>query len=541
MSAPAAGLVRAAGFAAVLTLAAGCSAATAYPPRPSPEFLPAGSPLLDYHLSDGDAWLRHHLMFGEPRLALTMLADPETPVGDRLVRALQEGLVLHHAGDYEESNDLLEWAEREADLRYTRSVSRAVGSITLSDRSLAYVPPASEMGMIPFYRMLNYLALGDLDGALVESRKANALLARLDRQGADSCDGDAMLLYMAGMVQSAGGERNDALVSLRQAEAAYDSCGADAAVSAPPQFGMDLYRAARASGIRELADSIASRYDISGPLADESGDLMIVLEEGFVAYRTPEALHIPIYPDEVDGLEDDGNEEDLDDVAVRIAERLSHDDSGLDGCCGPGYGWGGGRGGDGQWSQWGHAAAGAYVMRLSWPALRSDSRAPAEVRVFVDDSLAAVARVSDLSDQAERDMAAGRPAMLARLVARGLTKYLVTRGIEQKAEEEGGEVAGFIAGALTNMAANGLEQADTRSWSLLPHRVSIARLRLPAGEHAVRIESVAASGEVIEARELGVVSIRAGELVALSERVWNTRHAGESRQDESIITSRSRE
>ena len=122
-----------------------------------------------------------------------------------------------------------------------------------------------------------------------------------------------------------------------------------------------------------------------------------------------------------------------------------------------------------------------------------------------------------------------RPAMLARLVLRGLTKYLVSREVEEKTEKKHGDTAGFLLGRLTNLAANQLEQADTRSWSLLPDRISILRLRLAPGSYPVTLEVFGEHGES-SVRELGEVTIEPGRLAVLRERVWA--HDAEGRWEE---------
>lgn len=494
-----------------VVLATGCAPRSGSLPRPAPETLPPGSPLRSVTLTDGDAWVRHHLMLGDYPSALRVLRESRARPSDRLVRALQEGVVLHRAGDYERSNALLEWAEREADLRYTRSISRGLASLGINDRMLAYVPSPLEMAMIPFYRMANYLALGQVEGALVEARKSNALLSRLGREDAERCRADGMLLYLAGLVQTAGGERNDALVSLRRAESAYAACGPDATVRPPEGLGLDLYRAARALGVSELADSVARRYD--GVTAGDAagGDVLLLIERGFVSHRAPEALHIPIFPEEIEGVDGSDSEQVINAAGVivtRLVNNLSERAM-----------WGQAVD-DLQWAQWANALGGAYVLRLAWPVSRRESAAPSELRVFVGDSLAALATVGEISSLAELDLEAQRPAMLTRLVARGLVKYLVSRSVEEKAEEEGGELAGFIAGRLSNLAANELERADTRSWSLLPDRVSLTRLRLPSGTHHIRLEVIDGSGAVLEVRDLGQVEVVPGRLTTLTQRVW---------------------
>lgn len=493
---------------AVALLAGGC-AGRGELRRPAPETLPPDSPLLSATLTDGDAWLRHHLMAGEYERALELLDHPAVSRGDEVIRDLQAGLLLHHAGRYELSNRAFARAEAEIERRYTLSVSRGLLAVGVNDGRLAYTAPPSERALLPFYRMLNHLALGDLEGAAVEASKANARSAAGRSGAAAGCGETGMLAYLAGTVQTAVAEENDALVSLRQAEAAFDGCDGMIAAGPPSSLGLDLHLAARQAGVTEIAESTRARYGL-GEVALSGGSLLVVVEEGFVSHRSPEALHVPIFPEEIEGLEgSDGDA--VAAAAARVAARLL-ENAAERSLWGRSYD-------DIQWVQWANALSGAYVMRLAWPVTRYEPLAPARVRVVIGDEPHPLMPVGEISPLVEDDLDAQRPAMLARLITRGMVKYITAREVEKMVEGES-EVGGFFAGRIVNLIANELERADTRSWSLLPDRVSIARFRLPAGRHRVRIETLGPEGELLRSLDLGEVEVVEGGLVAISERVW---------------------
>lgn len=126
---------------------------------------------------------------------------------------------------------------------------------------------------------------------------------------------------------------------------------------------------------------------------------------------------------------------------------------------------------------------------------------------------------SDLSSAVTRRWDAQRPAMVARMVTRGVAKYLAAREAEKKGDKES-EALGWLAGRAVNLAGNVMERADTRSWSLLPDRISVARLTLPPGEHDVEIQVLAPDGSVAQTLDLGRVSLNAGATRIVHRRVW---------------------
>ncbi len=490
---------------------AGCARGARYPARPSPDALPAGSPLRSETLGQTDAWLRHYLMAGRADSAIHLLRESKAAPRDELLRHLQLGVVLHHAGRWEESNAAFQWAEEEAERRFTRSLTRQAGMVLVNDAVAAYTPPPAEMAMIPYYRMLNYLALGGGDGTLVEARKANAYLERIRNGSKEPCVGEGFVQYLTGLVYDGAGERRDALVSYRQAERGYDACALDAAAP-PAALGVDLYRAARAAGVREVADSAAARYRVAGPaLQRGTGDaeLVVLVEEGWVAHRAAADIHVPIPQEEVEGLQS-GDASRVSEATVRVAARLLANLA--------------------EKGRWGYAIderyqledalGGAHILKLAWAVPRLEACAPTGVRLVLDgDTAGAPIAAADLSSAVARRWDAQRPAMVARMVTRGVAKYLAAREVEKKGNKES-EALGWLAARAVNFAGNAMERADTRSWSLLPDRISVVRLTLPPGEHDVQLQVLASDGSVAQTVELGRVSLAAGATRIVHRRVW---------------------
>lgn len=495
---------RAFALAAAAAALGACAPAARYPARPAPETLPPGSPLASETLAEGDAWLRHYVMSGAADSAVAMLHSRGAP-RDPLVRHLQLGVALHQAGRYAESNQALAWAEDEADRRYTRSVSQAAGALLVNDASIAYVPATAERAMVPYYRMLNHLALGQAEDAAVEARRAGAFFTHLrDAGAADPCAGEGLVQYVAGLSFGRAGAHNDALVSFRQAERAFDDCGG---ATPPPDLGEWLYRSAMRTGVRQVADSAASRYRLSAAAADTAaGELVVLVEHGWVAHRGHADIHVPIFSEQADSLASGD--------AEALAELLIHTVYNLADQAQWGEAWE-----ENAVQQVADALDGAYIMKLAWPVYRLESCSAPAVRLVVGDDAVDAPVSGDLSSAMLSRWEQTRRAALMRMVVRGAGKFLVTRAVEAKGEKQGGEAVGWMLGRLANLAGNRLERADTRSWSLLPDRVSVARMTLAPGEHPVRIEVTSPEGEPVWI-DLGTVTVRAGETLVLNRRVW---------------------
>lgn len=506
---------RAAAAAALPALAlAACAGPGAWPAMPAPETLPANSPLLSRSLGRTDAWLRRYVMEGKPDSAVAMLDEASrVRPRDELVRHLQLGLVYHYAGKWEASNTAFEWAEREAEQRFTRSLSQQAGELLVNDAVANYVPPAGEMALIPYYRMLNYLALGASDGALVEARKASEWLGRLS-DDKDPCVGDGFVHYLAGLAFRGAGERTDALVSYRNAERSFGVCAEKDESRAPEWLGAELYRAAMDAGVRDVADSTAVRYRLTHltQRADPgAAELVVFVENGWVAHRASADVHVPIFREDLDDV-DGGDAGQVASAAARTIARLTGNLQE--------QAWWGESWDDRPEFQAAAMLDGAYVMKLAWPEYRLEAADAPAVRVVVDSQAVDAPVVEDLSAVMLRRWQSQRPAVFSRMVGRGIVKFLATHELERHARKKGGEAAGWITGRVANLAGNALERADTRGWTLLPNRISVARFTLPAGEHDVRLEVLDEDGAVARTLELGRITLHPQGTLILNRRVW---------------------
>jgi hypothetical protein len=471
-------------------------------------------------LAVGEDRLRQMLAGGQARPAFDRLG--RSAPDDEMLKALYHGVVAYHAGEFAESARVLDLAAAIADERLSKSLSRSALSLVTSDLILQYEPGRAERLMIPYYGALARLRLGDMPGAAVEARRLSLLLQQFDDRGPKVDPAlRATLRYFAGAVFEATGEYNDAEVAYRNAAA------------------------------------IDSTLFVPGELrgtAKDSGTIVVVVEQGFVAHRVEQALAVMLLPEEVEAIAH-GNAELKATasafVAGRIVERAA---------AAPAFG-------SGPWhgttlhipapdrsivpktrtrtvcttttvaaSATDSAQAASprqvsartvrecvereeeigglpYLLKIAWPVYRAEHR-PATGLRLAGGSAAAPYAAADLSRAVVADFEAERALLVARTIARGTAKLALTKSAERSLEEKN-EVAGLLVGLLGNIGSVLLERADTRSWHLLPAGVSVMRVRLPAGAHDLAVELGGA-----RTLQLGTVDVAGGGVAILPVRAW---------------------
>lgn len=444
--------------------------------------------------------------------------------GDDLLRELHRAALLHYDGQYVESNELLQAAELEIEDRFTKSVSRAALSILTNDRVLAYNPPAFERIMIHYYGALNYLALGDPDEAAVEARRLSALLVREEDERADARDDRFRrgLHYFAGAVFEAAGEMNAAEVAYRNAWE-----GWDLSPGRPDRDSSGRADSSLARGLAALTPSLIARD--AGPPAD-SGEVVLLLETGFVAHRVERALAVPIFSNDLDRLES-GDDSRRYNAGLCVASRSLGSRATIDvaDCARP-------------------SGKSLFVVTVAWPEMRRSTETVRGVRLAAypadilerpgfpselttagagttlpglrADSTSVRTRLTiDLSSVATSEFDARIGGIVAKAIVRAAAKYSVVQAVKKEVKEDN-ETLGDIVGLIGNAAAVATERADTRSWHLLPGAIRVARLSLPTGTHEVSVELESSPGARPRRIPLGEVTVRPGSVTLLPFRSW---------------------
>ncbi|PIE04345.1 MAG: hypothetical protein CSA76_04730 [Spirochaetales bacterium] len=99
---------------------------------------------------------------------------------DRVLFYLDTGMLYHFAGEYSKSNEALSAAEEGMEELLTKSISKSLSSGFLNDNALAYSGEDYEDIYLNVFKCLNYIALEMTDDALVEVRKVQIKLKRLE-------------------------------------------------------------------------------------------------------------------------------------------------------------------------------------------------------------------------------------------------------------------------------------------------------------------------------------------------------------------------
>ncbi len=211
--------------------------------------------------------------------------------GDRLLYLMERGTLLHLTGNYRESNRVFEAADLLLDELFTRSLSAETLSLLSNDAIIPYAGEDYESLLVNYYKTLNFLALGDLEGARVECRRMDEKLNFLGDwlEDGGGVHGSGYVRLLTGLVYEAGGEWNDAFIAYRKSLAGFRSNQTAQGVAPPAMLWERLRVCAHHAGLwpeyRELAGERAGEP----PLAEESL-LVVLIHNGAVPVKREDFL-----------------------------------------------------------------------------------------------------------------------------------------------------------------------------------------------------------------------------------------------------------
>ncbi len=421
--------------------------------------------------------LRDALVHADFPFALAFRED------DALLHALNTGVTTFYASQFARSAAVLDSAALLADDRITASLSRDVLALVTSDLARPYQLRRTERLFIAYYAMLSYAHVEQWEDAAVEARRLSSLLGQYSADvSLDERSTHGAMHYLAGAVFERAGERGAAQVSYRNASALF----------------------------------VAPADSVRDELALGNGELLVVVERGFVAHRTTASINVFFGSSDRDSLRDSSALRSG--LPSRIAERMARGDrSGV-----AVY----------QHEQVPRVGRGkrnhdhddddgddddddrdGYWLSVAVPSLRRTTRPPGgDVGLAIDGIQSSSSRMNAMIDDASAaDERRERVALLTRAVARAATKYALTKAVKDK--------KGEVAGKIVNIGASMLERADNRSWHVLPQEIRLLRVPLAPGQHTVQLTV----GEGVDARriDVGPVTIRSGALTITSTRVWS--------------------
>lgn len=385
---------------------------------------------------------------------------------DRVMYWLNLGTAQHYASNWTESQKNFVAAEKAISDMFTTSVSDEIGTFTVSETVGPYKGEDFEKILLYFYTALNNVKQGRTNDALVEARRADEFLKKIrvryeqDKELKTLYKEDAFILWLVGLFYEIEGSYNDAYLAYNRAYEVYDREYRKLFGAPPPNYlAEDVVRTGKLAGLGPDAERFGRKTGAKGETADlvaSMGEVIFIHAGGEAPYKEQTS---------VTGRTRDGT-----------------------------------------------------TFRIALPNFRS--RQPLVTGSVVE--AAGKKATPDLAEPVIRiameNFRIQKPVLTARAIARAAIKMAAAKGTEAAVGAAGSKTAGRILGRIVSTAGALAENADLRTWSLLPGYFRVARLWLPPGNHDLKVSFVDRYGDEAMASRTVAVQVGAGERKIISVR-----------------------
>jgi tetratricopeptide (TPR) repeat protein len=400
--------------------------------------------------SEGTQAARTALDAGKPDKALAIYNEklevdtekelPKNVGGDNTLLILDRSMILQQLGKYQLSSRDLETADKEIEvLDFDRGTLDDIGKYLFSDDTGPYKAPFYEKLLINTQNMLNYLELGDLNGARIEARRLAVMQSFIsDHEGVGaSLTGPGS--YLAGFIFEKSGQPQEALRYYDEALAygEFDNLEAPLVRLA----GQSSYRTPR---ITKVLDAAGKNAEVDPAQAE----VLVVVNYGRVPEKLPKRVPIGLALTYASGIISPDN-------AARANEL----------------------------------AAQGLVTWVNYPAL-ADNRPVVAPRLFIDGKSADLELALEVDSEAQKAWESARGTLVASAITRLIARLVAGETTKKVA---GGGLLGAVLSLGTQATLTATDIPDTRSWGTLPARIAIGRIPLSPGPHQVEISASATS------------------------------------------------
>jgi tetratricopeptide (TPR) repeat protein len=361
--------------------------------------------------------------------------------GEKILYVLDRSTILQQLDLYAISSKDLEIADKQIEvLDFSRNAIDDIGKYMFSDDTGPYKAPAYEKLMINTLNMLNYLQRGDLNGARIEARRfaiMQKFVADHDDQGASLAGPGS---YLAGFTFEKSGKPDEALRYYEEALKSIPYRSLQAPVRA--LAGQSSVRSER---IQRFIGQTETKESVPPPVEEQkTADVLVVVNYGRVPAKIARRIPIGLALTLVSG-----------DISPENHARASY------------------LAGQGLVTWVNYPELGEPVGEYGYPTVSVDRTIAAEM----DEPFA-------VDIEARKAWDKGKTALVLSAITRMISRAAVGEGTRRVA---GGGLLGAVLSLGAQATLTAVDTPDTRSWSTLPARIAIGRVRVPAGEHEVRL------------------------------------------------------
>jgi len=406
------------------------------------------------------------------------------------------GTLYHYAGQHDSSTAYLLKATAVLDELYARSITNEAAAIMVNDNVRPYRSKPYEIVMMHQFLSSNYLANGNIESARVEGRQVQLRFDEWNRKNnkkEEKYQSDGMFNYLSSVVYDAADETSDAMISLYDAVKAFQAGPVQLPTEINDRAYYQFLMNDRADDNKLLNLSPTVSKDALPGLENNNSEIIFIGYAG----RGPVLSEQSWWGTWVkDGLlviqhtNEKGETETMSLAAPSLpASELNKAAKGEK-----------------------TASGTTFHIKFALPVVKI---VPSQTDRFTvscsgNDKPVTSIVINDLDKQAQKQLDDTKNTTLLRTVIRVVLRTIAAEKAKEKMQTESA-AANLLLNIGTDILADQLEKADTRSCFLLPKTVQIARIPVLPGTYSVDVAAMGKDGVTLSNKTFSEITVGAHE------------------------------
>jgi len=392
-----------------------------------------------------------------------------------------KGMLYHYTGNNKESIKSFEKAEQVYEDLYTKSVTNEAAAIVTNDNIRPYRARPFEVLLMYQYQILNYLAIGDLDGALVEVRRAQIASEALYQKDNEKVNDNGWLRYLSAIVYEMAGEDDDAAIAYLKAAKAFE----EGNISMPKEvwefINESLTKMDRADDLKNFKSAPLSQTPKATDAREKGQEIIVIGYAG----------HSPILGEMyLSGTYVSG-------TAMNLTYK------------------------DGKTGKVGSftvfvppvAGAGSNTFHVGF-ALPEKMELPQRTSLFsvnLDGKMRiSPEKVANIDAELEQNMKDENTTTMVRTATRVILRTIAAQKAKSSTNTGNG-IFDLVKNIAVDVGQSQLEQADLRVGLFMPNSIYVTRIPVTEGTHQLNVSALGAHGQIVGDYRLDNIKVKKGQ------------------------------
>ncbi len=387
---------------------------------------------------------------------------------NKLLYFLEKGKLAHLQKDYVTSNSFFNKAD--ALIGYQKkNIARQALGVLLNPEKENYKSEDFEKVSIHYYKALNYIFLSEYDEALVEAKRINLDLQKINDKYAagkkNRYSSDAFALNLQGLLYELLGDINNAFIAYRNAVELYQkNRGSYFGVTIPKQLQQDVVNMAHLLGFYDLEKTYSQQFGIRyDDRFVKNKNVVVFWENGLVPYKSQTYFTFTAMPGDRHGVVYYTNEELGFSLPIPTKRR-------------------------------GTNFSDLEVINVAFPKYESRFSYYKNAWIELQNKQYNFELIEDYNTIAKQTLKDRTLREIGKTVARLATKKIAEASLSNQNEN---------LGALLGLFNAFTEKTDTRNWQTLPNQIYYTRIPVLGNSEKIKIKTSDRNGNVTE-KELDV-------------------------------------